>query len=416
MIFLGNGTSPEACAAAPMTERAAPKAPMTRRTRGREIALQVLYQARAEPRVAPPRKSPVHRAPAAASRSSASSPEPDRRGPGRTSRRIDALISEVAENWRLDRMAAIDRNILRLGAYEMLYCPDVPTKVAINEALELAKRYSTAQSSRFVNGILDRLPAAESPRPSRRGGPPTPSRARRRPARATRSSEATADQTPAPRPIGDRASRRRSRARHRQPPQPTGRRPTCTSTPPIPTASARPCEVVTRPRPRRPDGAGDHRPRHPLGHRRRPARGGAAGRGADRRGRADGRARRAARSTSSATSSATTTRRFVAATDCAPRRAGRSASGDGRPARRDCGLRSTSRPSASLSRARLSAAATWPTGWCGRDQVADHREAFARYLGDGGPAQVPKPRLALDRGDRPDPGRGRGCRPGPSAL
>ena len=70
---------------------------------------------------------------------------------------IDAMISEVAENWRLDRMAAIDRNILRLGAYEMLFCPEVPAKVAINEALELAKRYSTAQSSRFVNGILDRV-------------------------------------------------------------------------------------------------------------------------------------------------------------------------------------------------------------------------------------------------------------------
>jgi N utilization substance protein B len=70
---------------------------------------------------------------------------------------LDAMISQVAENWRLDRMAAIDRNILRLGAYEMLYCPEVPAKVAINEALELAKRYSTAQSSRFVNGILDRV-------------------------------------------------------------------------------------------------------------------------------------------------------------------------------------------------------------------------------------------------------------------
>ena len=67
------------------------------------------------------------------------------------------MISQVAENWRLDRMAAIDRNILRLGAYEMLFRPEVPAKVAINEALELAKRYSTAQSSRFVNGILDRV-------------------------------------------------------------------------------------------------------------------------------------------------------------------------------------------------------------------------------------------------------------------
>ena len=57
-------------------------------------------------------------------------------------------------------MAAIDRNILRLGAFEILHCEDVPSKVAINEALELAKRYSTSQSSRFVNGILDRLLSA----------------------------------------------------------------------------------------------------------------------------------------------------------------------------------------------------------------------------------------------------------------
>jgi N utilization substance protein B len=71
--------------------------------------------------------------------------------------RIDEMIQGVAENWRLDRMAAIDRNILRLGAYEVLYRDEIPPKVAINEALELAKRYSTAQSSRFVNGILDRV-------------------------------------------------------------------------------------------------------------------------------------------------------------------------------------------------------------------------------------------------------------------
>ena len=74
---------------------------------------------------------------------------------------IDGLISKAAENWRIDRMAAIDRNILRLGAFEMLFDPEVPVKVAINEALELAKRYSTAQSSRFVNGILDRLQSAD---------------------------------------------------------------------------------------------------------------------------------------------------------------------------------------------------------------------------------------------------------------
>ena len=88
---------------------------------------------------------------------------------------LDALISEAAENWRIDRMAAIDRNILRLGAFELLHCPDLPAKVAINKALELAKRYSTAQSSRFVNGVLDRLqnslPSAEKEKPAVEAGP-----------------------------------------------------------------------------------------------------------------------------------------------------------------------------------------------------------------------------------------------------
>jgi N utilization substance protein B len=90
---------------------------------------------------------------------------------------IDAMISEAAENWRLDRMAAIDRNILRLGAYEMLFDEGVPAKVAINEALELAKRYSTAQSSRFVNGILDRLLTTDTARKAAEPEPeaePTP--------------------------------------------------------------------------------------------------------------------------------------------------------------------------------------------------------------------------------------------------
>jgi transcription antitermination protein NusB len=136
-----------------------PKAPMTRRTRGREIALQVLYQLEQNPGQG---TDEVNRFIARRLR------EPKLcafahalvDGVLEHQLRIDALISEVAENWRLDRMAAIDRNILRLGAYELLYCDEVPTKVAINEALELAKRYSTAQSSRFVNGILDRLQSA----------------------------------------------------------------------------------------------------------------------------------------------------------------------------------------------------------------------------------------------------------------
>lgn len=68
---------------------------------------------------------------------------------------IDRAISEVSQHWRLERMAVTDRNILRLGVAELLYLQDVPVKVAIDEAIELAKKYGDAGSGRFVNGILD---------------------------------------------------------------------------------------------------------------------------------------------------------------------------------------------------------------------------------------------------------------------
>ncbi|MFC1675356.1 transcription antitermination factor NusB [Candidatus Omnitrophota bacterium] len=72
---------------------------------------------------------------------------------------IDAKIKEYAANWQLERMAFIDRNILRLGAYELLLRDDIPPKVSINEAVELAKKYSAQESSKFVNGILDKVKA-----------------------------------------------------------------------------------------------------------------------------------------------------------------------------------------------------------------------------------------------------------------
>jgi transcription antitermination protein NusB len=79
---------------------------------------------------------------------------------------IDALIGKFAENYDLHRIAAVDRNILRLGIYEMLHSPDVPPVVTINEAIEIAKKFGSEESSRFVNGILDRV-RAELNRPSR---------------------------------------------------------------------------------------------------------------------------------------------------------------------------------------------------------------------------------------------------------
>lgn len=71
--------------------------------------------------------------------------------------RIDGIISEHATNWELDRMAVIDRNVLRCGTYELIFSGDIPPKVAINEAIDMAKKYGDKDSGKFVNGILDKI-------------------------------------------------------------------------------------------------------------------------------------------------------------------------------------------------------------------------------------------------------------------
>lgn len=70
---------------------------------------------------------------------------------------IDRLITTHCDNWKLDRLSVVDRNILRIAVFEILYCPDIPDIVSINEAIELAKRYSGKESGKFVNGILDKV-------------------------------------------------------------------------------------------------------------------------------------------------------------------------------------------------------------------------------------------------------------------
>lgn len=70
---------------------------------------------------------------------------------------IDKKLAEAAENWRLPRMAVVDRNVLRMGAYELLYTPATPVAAVLDEAIELARRYGTANSPAFVNGVLDKL-------------------------------------------------------------------------------------------------------------------------------------------------------------------------------------------------------------------------------------------------------------------
>jgi len=71
--------------------------------------------------------------------------------------KIDNVISRTADNWSFDRLATLDRNILRAAICEIFYFPEIPFKVSIDEAIELAKKYSTKDSGRFVNGILDKV-------------------------------------------------------------------------------------------------------------------------------------------------------------------------------------------------------------------------------------------------------------------
>ena len=78
-------------------------------------------------------------------------------GVGRDLTAIDEKITQYATNWQVKRMAVIDRNILRMGVYELKFASDIPPKVAINEAVELAKKFGDIESSKFVNGILDKF-------------------------------------------------------------------------------------------------------------------------------------------------------------------------------------------------------------------------------------------------------------------
>jgi N utilization substance protein B len=71
--------------------------------------------------------------------------------------RIDALIRSAAENWRLERMATVDRNVLRIALYELLHEPETPPAVVLDEAIEIARRFGGEESSQFVNGVLDAI-------------------------------------------------------------------------------------------------------------------------------------------------------------------------------------------------------------------------------------------------------------------
>ena len=133
---------------------------MRARTRGRELALQFLFQVEFQGEVYVEELQSFLDGALGTHRGAEEAGSYARRlveGVMRQRDDLDTRIQGAARNWQMDRMAAADRTVLRIGCYELLYETEVPVRVALNEAIELAKQYSTEASGAFVNGILDRI-------------------------------------------------------------------------------------------------------------------------------------------------------------------------------------------------------------------------------------------------------------------
>ena len=132
------------------------RASMSRRSRAREVVLQLLYQDDLNPECDQQAAEKFLRERLNDDEELIGFARSLLVGVRAQRQELDQKLSERADNWSLERMAVTDRNVLRLGAYEILFT-DTPGPVAINEALELAKRFGARQSAQFVNGILDKL-------------------------------------------------------------------------------------------------------------------------------------------------------------------------------------------------------------------------------------------------------------------
>ncbi len=137
---------------------------MRKRTRAREFALQILYQLEMNPGSREEIKNSFwNQNPEAAEevRQFAGSLV---EGTLTHQEEIDKIVTKATENWEIGRMAVIDRNILRFATYELLFVQDIPPKVTINEAVNLAKKFSQEDSGKFVNGVLDKINHTEKVR------------------------------------------------------------------------------------------------------------------------------------------------------------------------------------------------------------------------------------------------------------
>jgi N utilization substance protein B len=122
------------------------------RRKAREIALQILYQMEVNP--GDPAKALAHVTAAPATKEFV---QRIVTGVGEHREAIDRLLAGHSEHWRLDRMDWVDKSILRMGVFELMFCDDIPSKVAMNEAVDLGKKFGAEESGAFINGILDNI-------------------------------------------------------------------------------------------------------------------------------------------------------------------------------------------------------------------------------------------------------------------
>ena len=144
---------------------------MGKRTKARECALQMLYQWDIT-RESMDRVASLFWKVRSTTDETRARAEQLARGAQAELERLDEAIAAAATNWRLDRMAAVDKNILRIAAYELMKEPNTPSSVVIDEAVEMAKRFSEAESPSFVNGVLDAIKRKVRGDEPARGGRP----------------------------------------------------------------------------------------------------------------------------------------------------------------------------------------------------------------------------------------------------
>jgi len=134
---------------------------MRKRTIAREFALQILYQQEINPDDLKQTLEGFWRQQISVAPEVREFAEKTVRGTLEKLAEIDQIIRKYADNWDLHRMAAVDRNVMRLAVYELIFRDDIPPKVAINEAVNLAKKFSQNDSGKFVNGVLDKISHTE---------------------------------------------------------------------------------------------------------------------------------------------------------------------------------------------------------------------------------------------------------------